>query len=74
LFSIASIVPDLPRIKIVDVGAADTVEPPATTFTGALLRRRQLSEAAVCEKLNALSRPAILTFLTQSATEPADIL
>ena len=63
LFSIASIVPALPRIKIVDVGAADATEPPAYARLTAGLPCDVVGfepGAAECEKLNALNRPGHL--------------
>ena len=60
LFSIASIVPALPRIKLVDVGAAEGTDPPAyARLIGALSCEIVGFEpqAAECEKLNALNRP-----------------
>jgi FkbM family methyltransferase len=63
LFSIASIVPALPRIKIVDVGAADATDPPAYAgLTGRLPCDVVGFEpgAAECERLNALNRPGHL--------------
>jgi FkbM family methyltransferase len=63
LFSIASIVPALPRINIVDVGAADAADPPAyARLTDALPCDVVGFEpgATECEKLNALNRPGHL--------------
>jgi FkbM family methyltransferase len=63
LFSIASIVPGLPRIKIVDVGAADAIDAPAyAALTGALPCDVVGFEpqTAECEKLNAVKRPGHL--------------
>ena len=63
MFSIASIVPALPRIKIIDVGAADATDPPAYAgLTDALPCNVVGFEpgAAECERLNALNRPGHL--------------
>jgi FkbM family methyltransferase len=63
LFSIASIVPALPRIKIVDIGAADTSEPPAYAELVEAFPCDVIGfepAAAECAKLNALNRPGHL--------------
>ena len=63
MFSIISIVPTLPRIKIVDVGAADSTDPPAYArlIEGVPCDVIGFDPGpAECERLNALNRPGHL--------------